>query len=285
MKGGDELVSPLRGSTVLISPPLIWRVVRELCPHTPRDKFRVTPTQRRNPVGYEGNTRTPFRHVWANPNCHTWRKGVLVLPWHVDGFCVHWLIDWSCLCFEGHRTRCSLEHGLSDFSWGDWFVCVWGTSHPLLPWARLVWFQQCGDWRHLDEFYTRQLTHPKVRSVVMIVEFLSNSQSMTSIPSRKVDLIRTIVHPNATNFEIHPRTHWGPVSGWYWRGWDSGCRGWNLWRPQFQRRTTLLWYITVSGWLTPRTHWEREEDFSHWKWTVDDFSAATTRSDWDLSAE
>ncbi len=31
MRGGDELVLPLRGSTVLISPPLISRVVRELC--------------------------------------------------------------------------------------------------------------------------------------------------------------------------------------------------------------------------------------------------------------
>ncbi len=31
MRGGDELVSPLHGSTVLISPPLISRVVRELC--------------------------------------------------------------------------------------------------------------------------------------------------------------------------------------------------------------------------------------------------------------
>ncbi len=39
----------------------------------------------------------------------------------------------------------------------------------------------------------------------MIVEFRSNSQSITSIPSRKVDLIRTTVHANATNFEIHPR--------------------------------------------------------------------------------
>ncbi len=45
----------------------------------------------------------------------------------------------------------------------------------------------------------------KVRSVVMIVEFRSNSQSMTSIPGRKVDLIRTIVLANAMNFEIHPR--------------------------------------------------------------------------------
>ena len=45
----------------------------------------------------------------------------------------------------------------------------------------------------------------KVRSVVMIMEFRSNSQSLTSIPSRKVDLIGTIVHANATNFEIHPR--------------------------------------------------------------------------------
>ena len=32
MKGGEELVSPLRGLTVLISPALISRVVRELCP-------------------------------------------------------------------------------------------------------------------------------------------------------------------------------------------------------------------------------------------------------------
>ncbi len=31
MRGGDELVLPLRGSTVLISPPLISRVVWELC--------------------------------------------------------------------------------------------------------------------------------------------------------------------------------------------------------------------------------------------------------------
>ncbi len=35
MRGGDELILPLRGSTVLISPPLISRVVRELCPLLP----------------------------------------------------------------------------------------------------------------------------------------------------------------------------------------------------------------------------------------------------------
>ncbi len=55
----------------------------------------------------------------------------------------------------------------------------------------------------MASLYTRM--YFKVRSVVMIVEFRSNSQSMTSIPSRKVDLIRTIVLANATNFEIHPR--------------------------------------------------------------------------------
>ena len=37
----------------------------------------------------------------------------------------------------------------------------------------------------------------KVRRVVIVVEFRSNSQSITSIPSRKVDLIGTIVEASA----------------------------------------------------------------------------------------
>ena len=53
-----------------------------------------------------------------------------------------------------------------------------------------------------------------LRSIVMIMEFRSNSQSITSISSRKVDVIRTIVHANATNFEIHPRISDNLVGQW-----------------------------------------------------------------------